>query len=168
MRWVQLLHAEAFRPSLTRRWLFKSVRYVHRSNPVLECNDRSEDPPARPRSLFDEIFTEKNENTTTLGDPNHDEIEIPRLPLSDLDPFSRRIGVLQKPAIERTAAPNQAAVKQSNPAVLVVSCASKSLVDADFRRTAPEGCRTGEWTGPLELLKGSENKLAQPMGYISS
>ncbi|KAL8761923.1 MAG: hypothetical protein Q9184_001992 [Pyrenodesmia sp. 2 TL-2023] len=156
MRLLQLLHAETIRPTLTWRWLFRSVRYVQRYNSSWEYIGRGEDPPAKHKSLFDEIFAEESENPTTSTDPDHDEIEIPRLPLSELGHFSRGNEEPQKSATEVTEAPDQVAVKHWNPAVLVVSRASKSLIDADFRRIAPKGCHTGDATGPGDVLKGRD------------
>lgn len=168
MRLLQLQQAEAIRPALTRPWLFKSVRHVQRFNSAREHDGRGEEPPARHKSLFDEIFPEESENPTTSTDRDHDVIEIPRLPLSDLDHFSRRSGEPQKSATELTEVPDQAVVRQWNPALLVVSRASKSLFDADFRRIASAGCHAGEWTGPGDLLKGTNNQLARSMDQISS
>ncbi|KAL8932007.1 MAG: hypothetical protein Q9211_006585, partial [Gyalolechia sp. 1 TL-2023] len=100
-------------------------------------------------SLFDELFSEENTQ-------DHDLIEIPRLPLSDighLDSFPFRLESGKRLAKKLTEAAAQESVKQWNPAVLVLSRASKSLVDADFRRVAPKGRHIGEWTGPGDILK---------------
>ena len=42
-------------------------------------------------------------------------------------------------------------------AVLVLETASKSLVESDFRRIAPEGKQIDHWTGPGDTLKVAWN-----------
>ncbi|KAI4245358.1 MAG: hypothetical protein L6R42_010207, partial [Xanthoria sp. 1 TBL-2021] len=108
-------------------------------------------------SLFDELFPEEKEGLhPTTNRPEHDELHVPRLPLSDidhLDPYPASSGGLKGPSKKRAEAAAQGAPKQWDPAVLVLNRASKSLVDADFRRIAPKGRHIGEWTGPGDILK---------------
>ncbi|KAL8790472.1 MAG: hypothetical protein Q9213_000624 [Squamulea squamosa] len=108
-------------------------------------------------SLFDELFPEeKDELRTAAPDQDQDKIQIPRLPLSDidhLDPYPLLNGSPKGPSRKLTQVAAHGAVKQWKPAVLLLNRASKSLVDADFRRIAPKGHHIGEWTGPGDILK---------------
>lgn len=162
MRTLHLLHAEAIRSPPARR-SFKSVRCIHRSSPAQTNNGRSRKPQAQHVSLYDELFPEEKDLAGTTSAASKDEdIEIPRLPLSDLEhfePFYRRSGDSQYPATESTEASAQESAKQWNPAVLVLSRASKSLVDADFRRIAPKGRHIEEWTGLGDILKGAHQSM---------
>ncbi|KAL8678523.1 MAG: hypothetical protein Q9186_005131 [Xanthomendoza sp. 1 TL-2023] len=111
-------------------------------------------------SLFDELFSEEKEQLqATAADPGPHERHIPRLPLSDidhLDPYPPPGGSPKGPSNKLTEAAAHGAVKQWNPAVLVLNRASKSLTDADFRRIAPKGRHIEEWTGPGDILKGAD------------
>lgn len=130
-------------------------------------------PPARTKngkvrqarvSLFDELFPEEKEQLQTKS--SKPDIQIPRLPLSDidhLDPFVHRGRSPKGHANKLAEAAAQSAVKQWNPAVLVLQRASKSLVDADFRRVAPKGRHIEEWTGPGDILKGTDTISPQSL-----
>ena len=111
-------------------------------------------------SLWDELFPEeRDESQPTTDGLEDDELHVPRLPLTDidhLDPYPAS-GDSQKGSSKKLAeAAAHSATKQWNPAVLVLNRASKSLVDADFRRIAPKGRHIGEWTGPGDVLKGTD------------
>lgn len=150
MRRVCLRQAEAFRRPFGRECI-GLVRWIHR--PQVALTDRSTTGlQAEKVSLFDELFSKENKQTSNS-------IEVPRLPLSDIDhleSFPLRYETRKKLANKLTQAAAQSSVKQWNPAVLVLSRASKSLVDADFRRVAPKGRHIGEWTGPGDILKGAK------------
>lgn len=138
--------AEAFRRPLVREHV-GLVRSIHRL--ALTNRRNTTWPPVEKKSLFDELFSEQIKETGKS-------IEIPRLPLSDidhLDPLPLHQQTRKKLANKLTEAAAQRSVKQWNPAVLVLSRASKSLVDTDFRRVAPKGRHIGEWTGPGDILK---------------
>ncbi|KAL8729971.1 MAG: hypothetical protein Q9166_004416 [cf. Caloplaca sp. 2 TL-2023] len=115
-------------------------------------------------SLFDELFPEEEDQLQpTSTELKHDEVHIPRLPLPDidhLDPYPPAGGSPKGPSKKLTKVAAHAATKQWNPAVLVFNRASKSLVDADFRRIAPKGRHIGEWTGPGDILKGADFQCA--------
>ncbi|KAI4249194.1 MAG: hypothetical protein L6R40_000652 [Gallowayella cf. fulva] len=108
-------------------------------------------------SLFDELFPEETEQLrATALERDHDEIHIPRLPLSDidhLDPYPPPGGSPKGASKKETEVAAHGAVKQWNPAVLVLNRASKSLMESDFRRIAPKGRHISEWTGPGDILK---------------
>ncbi|KAL8817963.1 MAG: hypothetical protein Q9223_003304 [Gallowayella weberi] len=114
-------------------------------------------PPSKTLSLFDELFAEDKEQLQiAAADPSPEEIHVPRLPLSDidhLDPYPPPGGSPKGPSDKITEAAARRAVKQWNPAVLVLNRASKSLTDADFRRIAPKGRHIEQWTGPGDILK---------------
>lgn len=160
MRILHLLSADALQSPLLRQYL-GHVRRVHHSGSAPTDDGRPKRPPAKQTSLYDELFPEEQaESQTAPTEPDHDSIEIPRLPLSDidhLDSYSQRSESRKRRTNELTQAAAQGAVKQWNPAVLVLSRASKSLVDADFRRIAPKGRHIGEWTGPGDILKGTDS-----------
>ncbi|KAL8800287.1 MAG: hypothetical protein Q9182_005281 [Xanthomendoza sp. 2 TL-2023] len=137
-----------------------SVRGIHCSK--LSHTSKSVIPPRQsPRlSLFDELFAEEKEQLqVAAADPPLEDIHIPRLPLSDidhLDPYPPLGGSSKGPSDKLTEAAAHGAVKQWNPAVLVLNRASKSLTDADFRRIAPKGRHIEQWTGPGDILKGAD------------
>ncbi|KAL8656017.1 MAG: hypothetical protein Q9226_002821, partial [Calogaya cf. arnoldii] len=94
----------------------------------------------------------------TTNGQRDEELHVPRLPLSDidhLDPYPRSSGRRRDPSKKRAEDSAQGATKQWNPAVLLLNRASKSLVDADFRRIAPKGRHIDQWTGPGDILKES-------------
>ncbi|KAI4170790.1 MAG: hypothetical protein LQ343_004679 [Gyalolechia ehrenbergii] len=141
MRKLRLPQAEALRRPPVRRYL-GLVRWSHGPRRALTNSGRIKGLQAGKVSLFDELFLEENKQ-------DHDLVEIPRLPLSDIDhlgsfPFHPKSRKQLANKLTQTAA--HGSVKQWNPAVLVLSRASKSLVDADFRRVAPKGRHIGEWT----------------------
>ncbi|KAL8671786.1 MAG: hypothetical protein Q9168_003733 [Polycauliona sp. 1 TL-2023] len=108
-------------------------------------------------SLFDELFPdEKAQSQPAANGSHHEEFHVPRLPLSDidhLDPYPASSGKLRGPSKKRAEGAAQGAPKRWDPAVLVLNRASKSLVEADFRRVAPKGRHIDEWTGPGDILK---------------
>ena len=109
-------------------------------------------------SLFDELFPEDKDRRQKKS--RKADTQIPRLPLSDidhLDLYGRRGDQSKRHANKLAEGAAQSAVKQWNPAVLVLQRASKSLIDADFRRVSPKGRHIEEWTGPGDILKGSVN-----------
>ena len=159
MHTLLLLQARILRTSLSWR-ITSHVRSKHYSKPIKATGETA--PSSQPQrvSLFDELFPEEKETPqSTTNQSEHDEIHVPRLPLSDmdhLDPYPASSGSLKGPSKKRAEAAAQGALKQWDPAVLVLNRASKSLVDADFRRIAPKGRHIGEWTGPGDILKGED------------
>ncbi|KAI4102461.1 MAG: hypothetical protein LQ339_004615 [Xanthoria mediterranea] len=156
MHTLLLLQARILRSSLS--WQISShARSKHYSKPIKATGETA--PSSQPQrvSLFDELFPEEKETPQpTSYQSEHDELHVPRLPLSDmdhLDPYPASSGSLKGPSKKRAEAAAQGAPKQWDPAVLVLNRASKSLVDADFRRIAPKGRHIGEWTGPGDILK---------------
>ncbi|CAO1598567.1 hypothetical protein XANCAGTX0491_002329 [Xanthoria calcicola] len=156
MHTLLLLQARILRTSLSWR-ISSHIRSKHYSKPIKATGETA--PSSQPQriSLFDELFPEEKETPQpTTYQSEHDELQVPRLPLSDidhLDPYPASSGSLKGPSKKRTEAAAQGAPKQWDPAVLVLNRASKSLVDADFRRIAPKGRHIGEWTGPGDILK---------------
>lgn len=159
MHTLLLLQARTLRTSLSWR-ISSHARLKHYSKPIKATSETA--PSSQPQrvSLFDELFPEEEETSQpTTYQSEHDELHVPRLPLSDidhLDPYPTSSGSLKGPSKKRTEAAAQGAPKQWDPAVLVLNRASKSLVDADFRRIAPKGRHIGEWTGPGDILKGED------------
>ena len=159
MHTLLLLQARILRTSLSWR-ISSHTRSKHYSKPIKATGETA--PPSQPQrvSLFDELFPEEKETPQpTTYQSENDELHVPRLPLSDidhLDPYPASSGSLKGPSKKRTEAAAQGAPKQWDPAVLVLNRASKSLVDADFRRIAPKGRHIGEWTGPGDILKGED------------
>ncbi|KAL8971530.1 MAG: hypothetical protein Q9183_001014 [Haloplaca sp. 2 TL-2023] len=148
---TSLLHsnAQVFR----RVPLWQHPTTIHRlHNPTSRIkHGRSKE---KPLSLFDELFPEDKDQRQKKSQKA--DIQIPRLPLSDidhLDSYGRRGEQSKRHANKLAEGAAQSAVKQWNPAVLVLQRASKSLIDADFRRVSPKGRHIEEWTGPGDILK---------------
>ena len=140
-------------------WWTASCAYPkHYSTSVKAKRETAQSSQLRRTSLFDELFPEeKDKSQPTSNRPNDDELHVPRLPLTDidhLDPYPASSGRLRSPSKKRAEGAAQGAPKRWDPAVLVFNRASKSLVDADFRRIAPKGRHIDEWTGPGDILKG--------------
>lgn len=152
MRNLHLQHARVIRSPTVLR----GIRCVHRPRKTRVDHGRAEELQAKHPSLYDEFFPKEIEQSAST-EPNNNDKDIPRLPLSDLDqfgPVSHPSEDSQQPATNLTEASDKSAVKQWNLAVLVLNRVSKSLVDADFRRIAPKGRSLAEWTGPGDILKG--------------
>lgn len=152
-----LLQGSALRTSLS--WWTASCAYPkHYSTPVKARGETVQSSQFRPTSLFDELFPEDKDKSQPNSNRLHDEeLHVPRLPLSDidhLDPYPASSGRLRGPSKKRAEGAAQGAPKRWDPAILVLDRASKSLVDADFRRIAPKGRHIDEWTGPGDILKG--------------
>ncbi|KAL8715005.1 MAG: hypothetical protein Q9220_000962 [cf. Caloplaca sp. 1 TL-2023] len=83
-------------------------------------------------------------------------IHVPRLPLTDIGHFNTLTHHRGKPepaAKGITKEASHGAAKNWNPAILVLSRASKSLIEADFRRLVPQGQHIEGWTGPGDIWK---------------
>lgn len=163
MHTLLLLQARILRTSLS--WPISSCApSKHYSKSVKAKGETARSSQSQQASLFDELFPEEKEGSQpTTNRPEHDELHVPRLPLSDidhLDPYPASSGGLRGPSKKRAEAAAQGAPKQWDPAVLVLNRASKSLVDADFRRIAPKGRHIGEWTGPGDILKGEDARTS--------
>lgn len=59
-----------------------------------------------------------------------------------------------------TPSPKRPSDKDQGPAVLVVSCASRSLAESDFYRLAPQGRHVDGWAGGI--TKGSPSPVPSP------
>ncbi|KAL8843062.1 MAG: hypothetical protein Q9176_002365 [Flavoplaca citrina] len=159
-----LLQGSTLRTSLS--WWTASCAYPkHYSTPVKARGKTVQSSQYRPTSLFDELFPEDKDKSQPISNRSHDEeLHVPRLPLSDidhLDPYPASSGRLRGPSKKRAEGAAQGAPKRWDPAILVLNRASKSLVDADFRRIAPKGRHIDEWTGPGDILKGRNRSTFQ-------
>ena len=169
MRVLHLLQAKARRP-LQVKHHFEDARRFHLSNlrlrntgsRDLRLDGQLKESEARKVSLFDELFPKEEQHSQIKpAEPDCDATSISRLPLSDLDHLdtSYRGKIREEVASRHTEAAAQGALKHWKPAILVLSRASKSLVDADFRRIAPKGRHIEEWTGPGDIIKGAAHGL---------
>lgn len=107
------------------------------------------------RSLFDELFPEESPNDlrSDVRSQINDEF-TPRLHLPDVECIDEGVKVESSehgPSRISTAA---SAFRLWDLAILVFSRASKSLLDGDFRRIAPQGRHIDDWKGPGDILKG--------------
>ena len=127
-----------------------------RGSKWLQVASRQSSPPAHTLSLFEELFPEEakgKRSRTEAGDISQQN-DIPRLPPPELDALDRSHVSFPTPApklIAREASVN--AFRLDNPTVLVLSGASRSLVESDFRRIAPKGMHIEEWRGLGNILK---------------
>lgn len=143
------------------QWQYSGwARRLHSPTPTQARNGKGRKAKREPVSLFDELFpTEREQQRTAAHVLGRDDIQIPRLPLTDIEhmgPFADSDGNWKEHEQTLTREAAQGSVKQWNPAILVFQRASKSLSEADFRRTAPKGLHIEEWTGPGDILKGTE------------
>lgn len=163
----RLLQTQPFRSCLSRP-KYHYLRWIHRSRPTHAKPRGIPSPQSHRLSLFDELFPEETEQLrATALERDHDEIHIPRLPLSDidhLDPYPPPGGSPKGASKKETEVAAHGAVKQWNPAVLVLNRASKSLMESDFRRIAPKGRHISEWTGPGDILKGADMRCIPYVG----
>lgn len=143
MQVLCLLHAAVYRPPPAQRLLSHvNVRFISCSGPAWKNHGRPRESQVRRTSLFDEIFAEEEEQSIKIFASLYDNIrEIPRLPLSSLDhfaSFSHRSRNDPHPTIQRCDALGQKAFHEESSAILVFGRASRSLLDEDFRKIAPE------------------------------
>ena len=115
--------------------------------------------PAGPNmSLLEELFPEEIGEAAATDTVDVGEEVVPRLPLVDFDDEDgfyndgqnwkhSEGGQVERPNLED-------ALHEWDLAVLVVSRASKSLTESDFRRLVPRGQHIDEWRGPGDILKG--------------
>ena len=135
----------------------RQLRWVH--NPVLSWADEASHEahlklktPNRELSLLEELFPEevkKSPNRNNCANSKND--DLPRLPLPDIDDEQAQARAQRK---LMTRAASAGAFRQSLMTVLLLSQASKTLVESDFRRIAPKGKHIEEWKGPGDILKG--------------
>lgn len=137
------------------------ARRLHSPRPTQARNGKGRRAKREPVSLFDELFPADREQQRTAAHAlGRDDIQIPRLPLTDIEymgPFADSGGSWKEHEQTLTREAAQGSVKQWNPAILVFQRASKSLNEADFRRIAPKGLHIETWTGPGDILKGTNS-----------
>lgn len=106
------------------------------------------------RSLFDELFPESTQTKTNQLNGRSTNLEIDDLTLlgfaKDVEGPTPSIGNKLHAAESVTVAPH----RLWDLAILVLSRASKSLLETDFRRIAPRGHHIDDWKGPGDILKG--------------
>lgn len=109
-------------------------------------------------SLLEELFPEEIGRAAGPNTVDGDEEVVPRLPLPDFDhddePYDdAHDGRLsEEDRVARSASKD--ALHQWKLAVLVITRASKSLHESDFRRIAPRGQHIDKWHGPGDFIKG--------------
>lgn len=111
-------------------------------------------------SLFAELFPEEIDKKAASRSLNEDiDLTVPPLPLPKLEKPLKGHGIQTSddllPAKQATKVASSDAYKHRKTAVLVLQCASKSLVESDFRRIAPKGMHIDGWTGPGDILTGT-------------
>lgn len=150
---LKLFRSHCLRP-------FQQFSSLHRSKPrTIDRHEALAQRSQQPRlSLLEELFPEDAQRNTPgseAGEPN-----IPRLPLPEIDNFSEEFpndpGRSNAETKKLTQDATAAAFRQQHLAVLTLHVASKSLVEGDFRRVAPRGKHIDDWTGPGEILKGTQ------------
>ena len=129
----------------------------NKGHEATQIDTRQPSPRSQNLSLLEELFPEeaKRGRRKTQNQVNHQQRDLPRLPPPDLDALDISKDHLLAPTpqfIAREAMAN--AYRQENPTVLVLSRASLSLVESDFRRVAPKGMHIEEWRGLGDVLKG--------------
>ena len=120
------------------------------------------DQPLRsPRklSLFAELFPEGVGKKTTSKLLNENaNLTVPPLPLPSVEELLQGLGIKKSRdstgSTDATKIAYDYAYKHRKIAVLVLQCASKSLLEDDFRRIAPKGTHIDGWTGPGDILTG--------------
>ena len=130
----------------------------NKDHKATKIDTRQPSPRSQNLSLFEELFPEESKRGSrrTQHQVNHQQRDLPRLPPPDLDALdiSRdHLSASTPQLIAREAMAN--AYRQENPTVLVLSRASLSLVESDFRRVAPKGMHIEEWRGLGDILKGN-------------
>lgn len=109
-------------------------------------------------SLLEELFPEGFGEAAALDTVDEGEEVVPRLPLVDFndeDDFYNDSQNRKHIEDGRMGEPNlEDGLHEWDLAVLVVSRASKSLVESDFRRLVPRGQHIDGWRGPGDILKG--------------
>lgn len=109
-------------------------------------------------SLLEELFPEEFGQAAARDSIAKGEEVIPRLPLVEFDDEddlyhdAQSWKCFEDGQIERLN--EKDALREWDLAVLVVSRASKSLIESDFRRLIPRGQHIDEWRGPGDILKG--------------
>ena len=123
----------------------------------------------RKLSLLEELFPEDVKNTDK--GKKQDEVEhddVPPLPPLNFDELLRDFEAgVDNPQVQtqqklRAREAMLDAFRQQKLTVLVLSRASKSLAESDFRRIAPKGMHIEEWRGPGDILKGKPNHPPYP------
>ena len=137
------------------RWVHDtSLRALRRADhPTLQASTKPE-KPRKELSLLEELFPEEIKKSANgdAGEKSRND-NPPRLPLSDFDDEHAQAQAQRK---LMTRAASVDAFRQSNMTVLLLTRASKSLVEGDFRRIAPKGKHIKEWRGPGDILEGND------------
>ena len=137
-------------------------------------NSTTEDPASvstRKLSLLEELFPEDVKKAEAEKRKKQDEVEyddVPRLPPLNFDGLLKDLGAgTDTPQVQtqqklRAREAMLDAFRQQRLTVLVLSRASKSLAESDFRRIAPKGMHIEEWRGPGDILKGRPHHFPAP------
>ena len=132
--------------------------------PQLSKPDQSSRKSAK-LSLFAELFPEEDYKkaasaASAASRPLKQDVNltVPPLSLPTVEELLEGFGIQSSSDLphpkEATKAASNDAYKHRKTAVLVLQCASKSLVESDFRRIAPKGMHIDGWTGPGDILTG--------------
>ena len=106
------------------------------------------------KSLFDELFPEQGPDGLGSKVRSQNDAITPRLHLPEVGNIDEGVEVdpIEHDLLRVSTAAS--AYRLWDLAILVLSRASKSLLDGDFRRIAPNGRHIGDWKGPGDILKG--------------
>ena len=104
------------------------------------------------RSLFDELFPDSTQTSRRYGESTTGEVDdlAPLNLTNDIEEPNFSIDDNLKPVDPTTIPP----YRLWDLAILVLSRASSSLLNDDFRRIAPRGHHIDDWKGPGDILKG--------------
>ena len=131
----------------------RSIRWRNYvSEKVFEEREEQEEPK-RELSLLEELFPEESKRSTRKEYSKRDKTdELPRLRPPEFDDGETQA---QRQSKLTTRAASTDAFRHSQITVLLLSQASKSLTEDDFRRIAPRGKHIDEWKGPGDIVKGA-------------
>ena len=113
-------------------------------------------------SLFHELFPEEkliDRTNGALTDVECEDHHVPRLYLSDIEGVDGDWSLGNSGQKTEIASATASAFRLWDLAILVLSRASKSLLDDDFRRIAPQGRHIDDWRGPGDIVKGTSMSL---------
>lgn len=143
---LRLLPPSRLSPACRSRLLPPTLRQFHNSG-------GRGFPPSPDLSLLEELFPEevqKKRNRFPAKELQH----IPRLPLSTLTEETHEGPNVVRGGKHLEAFVERDSLRQWNISVLVIRRASRSLIESDFRRVAPEGQHIDDWKGLGDILRG--------------
>lgn len=147
---------------------------LSRHVPIEAPSKTTQQPARKELSLFEELFPEearKRSKTTEL--PAAKQTDLPRLPPLDFNMLLESVDDHQlqsQPSAGRTLRDDSSnAFRHEQVKILVLSRASTSLSEADFRRVVPtRGEHIEGWRGPGDIMKGTFFAMVFPKQLISN